>query len=347
MNLLQNDKSNLFNILKDFPNQIENACKIGENLSKKINIVPNKILIIGMGGSAIGGDLLRNYLSNLEGARHLQIVINRDYNIPQYIDSSWLVISSSYSGNTEETISALKYAETKSKNIVGICTGGKLEYYLNSNNYPVIKIPTGLQPRAAIAYSFFPLLYLLMLNGSIKETGINEIATSINKILELVRNQSEKFSKESEENESFVIARNIFEYMPIVYSSSRYETINLRWRGQFQENSNIPSFGNILPEMNHNEINSLDYKSLDKFYFFLLKDKYENERIEKRFEFLENLLKKNKLKFAKIELTSKLLLLNYFELIYLADWVSFWAGLMRGVDPTEIKNIMDLKEFMS
>lgn len=347
MSLQESDKSNLFQVLIDLPKQIEEACKIGSGLEKIINIVPNRILILGMGGSAIGGDLLRNYLSQLEGAKHIQIIVNRDYSIPEFIDNSWLVIASSYSGNTEETLSAVKASEMKCKNIIGICTGGKLEKYLTTYNFPVIKIPAGLQPRAALAYSFFPLLYLLMLNGAIKETGISEIAVSINKILENSKEKAEIFSKESEENEAYVISRNIFEYMTIVYSSSKYEVVNLRWRGQFQENSNMPSFGNILPEMNHNEINCLDYNKLKEFYFFILKDNAENNRIELRFKFLIDTFKKNKLKHAIIELNSKHLLVNYFELIQLADWISFWTGLMRGVDPSEIKNIMDLKEYMS
>ena len=347
MSLLQSDKSNLYKVLKDFPKQIEEACRIGETLSGKIKIVPNKVLILGMGGSAIGGDLLRNYFANLDGANHIQIVVNRDYDVPNYIDSSWLIIASSYSGNTEETLSALKNAELKSKNIIGITTGGKLENYLNTFNYPVIKVPGGLQPRAAIAYSLFPLLYLFMLNGAVKENGITEIATSINKTLELVNKKVEVFSLESEENETYIIARNMFEYLPVVYSSAKYEVANLRWRGQFQENSNIPAFGSVLPEMNHNEINSLDHSKLKECYFFILKDNYEQERIEKRFSFLKDLLKRNKHKYAVVELNDKHLLVNYFEFIQLADWISFWAGLMRGADPSEIKNIMDLKEYMS
>jgi glucose/mannose-6-phosphate isomerase len=347
MNLLELDKSKLYDVLIALPEQIKEACRIGEGLGGKIKIVPNKVLILGMGGSAIAGDLLRNYLSNLEGGKHIQIVVNRDYDIPHYIDKDWLVIASSYSGNTEETITAMKSAENKTKNIIGICTGGKLENYLKINEYPVIKIPGGLQPRAAIAYSFFPLLYLMMLNGAIKEVGINEIAISINKILELTKEQVKIFKEESEENQAYIIARNVFEYMPIIYTSSKYEVVNLRWRGQFQENSNIPSFGSILPEMNHNEINALDYSKLKEFYFFILKDKYENERVEKRFNFLIDLFKKNKLKFATIELNDKNILVNYFEFIQLADWISFWMGLMRGEDPTEIKNIMALKEYMS
>lgn len=347
MNLKSFDKENMFQVLVDFPEQIREACKIGEKLSDVINIKLKKVLILGMGGSAIGGDLLRNYFLNLNGAKHLQIIVNRDYDIPQFIDNEWLVIASSYSGNTEETLNAVKQAEDKTKNIVGITTGGKLAKFLDSNNFPKIILPKGIQPRAAIGYSFFPMLYLFMLNGTLKIEAVNEIAASINLLLELLEKKSKIYSSESEDNDAYIIARNVFKYMPIIYTSSKYEVINLRWRGQFQENANLPSYGNIIPEMNHNEINVIESEFLKSNYFFILKDNNENERTEKRFEFITNSLKENKNRFGVITPESKLQLTKYFELIYLGDWISYWAALMRNCDPTEIKNILKLKEFMA
>lgn len=346
MNLLENDKNNMFDVLLKFPEQVRNACKIGENLKDIEKTKSNKILILGMGGSAIGGDLLRNFLNNLKGAKHIQVLINRDYFIPEFIDNEWLVIVSSYSGNTEETLSAFKQVNEKTQNIVGITTGGKLEKMLQINNFPIIKLPAGLQPRAAIGYSFFPMLYLLMLNGSIKNEGVEEIAKSINSIIPHLETKSKNYSVESEENQSYIIARNIFKNIPLVYSSAKYEVVNLRWRGQFQENSNIPCYGNILPEMNHNEINCLNSELLGNFYFLIIKDNNENDRIEKRFEFLINTFKTNNQKYAIITPDSNQILTKFFELIYLGDWISYWVALMRGEDPTEIKNIMNLKEFM-
>lgn len=346
MNLKDFDKENMFEVLVDFPKQIKDACRIGEQLEGIIKFKTNKIIILGMGGSAIGGDLLRNYLSNLSGAKHLQIIINRDYTIPNFIDNDWLVIASSYSGNTEETLTSLKLAEEKTKNIIGITTGGKLQTYLKSNKNPIILLPDGLQPRAAIGFSFFPMLYLLMLNGFIKIDGVNEIATSINNLINLLELKSKVYKNENEDNDSYIIARNIFKYSPIIYSSSLYEVVNLRWRGQFQENANLPAFGNIIPEMNHNEINVIDSEFFKNNYFIFLKDKNEFERIEKRFEFLFNSMKANKNKFAVISPESNLLLTKYFELIYLGDWISYWTALMRNINPTEIQNILKLKEFM-
>lgn len=347
MNLLDYDKNNMMKVLLEFPEQVREACKIGENIKDIDKTKSNKILILGMGGSAIGGDLLRNFLSNLVGAKHLQIIINRDYSVPEFIDNDWLVIVSSYSGNTEETISAFRQVSDLTNNIVGITTGGKLEKLLLTNNFPIIKLPTGLQPRAAIGYSFFPMLYLLILNGSIKNEGVDEIAKSINNLISHLDVKSQIYSIESEENIAFEIAKNVFENIPIIYSSSIYEIVNLRWRGQFQENSNIPAFGSTLPEMNHNEINCLDSKLLENFCFILIKDQSEQERIEKRFEFLLNTFKTNKQKYAVITPESKFTLTKYFELIYLGDWISFWVAVLRGEDPTEIKNIMNLKEYMA
>jgi glucose/mannose-6-phosphate isomerase len=347
MNLIENDKNNMLDVLKNFPEQVREACKIGEQLVDIDNTKSDKILVLGMGGSAIGGDLLRNYLSNLKGGKHIQIIINRDYSIPEFIDNDWLVIVSSYSGNTEETLSAFNLALDLTKNIIGITTGGKLERMLNLKNLPVIKLPGGLQPRAAIGYSFFPMLYLLMLNGTIKNEGVEEIAKSINKLIPHLEEKCKSYSIEDEYNNAYIIARNIFKRIPLIYSSTKYEVVNLRWRGQFQENSNIPSFGNILPEMNHNEINCLDSELLGNFYSIVIKDNDENERVEKRFQFLIDLFKSNDRKYAEINPENTYTLTKYFELIYLGDWISYWVALMRGEDPTEIKNIMNLKEYMA
>lgn len=342
------DNSNMFENLLRFSNQIRNACKIGESLDIKTLPKGKNILITGMGGSAIAGHLLVNYTNNLIDCEHLNIQINRQYDIPKYYKNDLLGIVSSYSGNTEETISAFRNIEKTTNKIIVISTGGKLAKLANSTNKTLIEIPSGLQPREAIGYSFFVQLYIMMLSGSFKATATQITANAVNELLKVIDRNRMIFKKENPENPSFAFAQELKGKIPIIYSSQKYEAIKLRFTGQFQENAKIPSFGSIIPEMNHNEINFLSNKENAKnFHFILIKDDDENNRILKRFEFLEDKFNELDLSFSVIKPSSKNLLSRYFELIYYADWTSYWLALLLGKDPTEIPVINDLKSFLS
>lgn len=342
------DKSNMFAKLTGFGNQIREACKIGEDLEKLKPHQAKEILICGMGGSAIAGNLLMNYASFTTGAEHLKIKVNRGYQIPKNIDSDTLAIISSYSGNTEETLSCYHEVELFSKKLLAMTTGGKLHKLATASNHHLVELTESYQPREAIALSFFPQLYYLMLGGSFKSGAVQITANAINELLKLIDSNSSKFNKENPENPTFAFAQEIKGKIPVVYSSIKYEAVNLRFRGQFQENSKIPAFGAILPEMNHNEINALENKEKCKdFHFILIVDDEENTRILKRVEFLESILKENNYSYSLIKPSGKNLLTRYFELINYADWTSYWLALLLGEDPTEIKTILKLKEFMS
>ena len=160
------DKSNMFQSIWDFPENIIDAVKLSESIVlNNIYDGVNKIIIAGMGGSAIGGDVVNSLIK--EDIK-FPYFVNRGYDIPAWTDSSTLVICSSYSGNTEETISVLNKAKSVNAKVIGITTGGTLESLCIESNYDHIIIPSGLQPRAALAFSFIPLLYILKKSGLIQ-----------------------------------------------------------------------------------------------------------------------------------------------------------------------------------
>ena len=343
------DLSGMGNIIKDFPNHIRKACEIGENihLSKDYSEF-KKVLILGMGGSAIGGDLIRNFFKYTEGSEHLDISINRDYNFVPALTNNALVIASSYSGNTEETLSALEQAMKTTKNILVITSGGKLEKLAIENNFDLIKIPDGFQPRAALAFSFFPLLHFFMKSGLLPENTSNKIKNTINELTISLDKQAKHYSEVNDSNYSLELAKKLKNQIPVIYSTGMLEVVNLRWRGQLQENSKQIAFGSILPEMNHNEINAWEENENihSPFFFLLFKDSDENPRNEKRIDFLFNLLKNQNRPIELINTSKSNYLTRLFEIINLGDWVSFWIAILNEKDPTEIKTILKLKDHM-
>ena len=274
------DRSGMFGILNDFAKQISEAWQIGKNAPLfKETKTPWDIIILGMGGSAIGGDLLRSYSLATPGADHLRIHINRTYELPGFVDDSFHVIASSYSGGTEETLYSFGQAAEKTKYLLSICSGGKLAQFSNLNTIPVIEIPGGMQPRCALGYSFIVLLNVMMRTGAYAEQAMSTTNQAISESIDLIRKRSEEYSAFNDNNPAIVLANRIKGKIPVIYSASdRFDTVNLRWRGQIQENAKHIAFGNLLPEMNHNEINGwqLPEELQKSFIFIFLEDKEDH-----------------------------------------------------------------------
>jgi glucose/mannose-6-phosphate isomerase len=335
------DKSNMFDVLKTFPLQVKNALKIaGKYDLKSFNKSGIKnIIISGLGGSAIGGDLFRSYT---QYEMKIPVLVNRNYTLPKFADKNTLVIISSYSGNTEETISAYKQAmETKCR-IICITSGGEVKKIAEKNKHNCIIIPGGLQPRCALGYSFFTLLALFIKLGFIKDRE-EEIEETI-KILDDGKAKYTVLS--SEKNLAMQIAIDLKGKLPIVYSSTDLmDVVNLRWRGQISENAKIVAYGNFYPEMNHNELVGwkLNEDILKKMIVIFLKDKNDNERIKLRMNITADIYKKYSNNIISLESNGKGKLGRIFDLIYLGDWVSYYLAILNGVNPTPVDVISYLK----
>ena len=348
-NNLHIDSENLLEVIKAFPSQIEQAIEIGKNCpmftsGDKIN----KIIVLGMGGSAIGGDLLRSFTNGI--GEEITISVNRNYTLPAYLDKSYHFIASSYSGTTEETLSAYNFAKNISKNILAITTGGELKQKALSDKFPVIEIPAGFQPRAALGYSFFPTLSVLLRCKAYSEKGIETTYSAFEELVPLLKERAVQYGTLDDSNPAVLIAGKLLGKLPVIYSADeKLDAVNLRWRGQIQENAKNAAFGNFLPEMNHNEINGWTYPAQIKEtgIAVFLTDPEDNERTALRFQALRSVIEENGNEV--IELTSKgeHLLTRIFDLIYLADWVSFYLAMLNKVDPTPIPLINRLKNFLA
>lgn len=346
------DKKGMYEILRAFPEQFRWACEIGKiapGFPKEIK--SNHFLILGMGGSAIGGDLLNSYLSVLPGAEHIRITVNRGYALPKNIDKDINIIASSYSGNTEETLSAFEEARELTENILCISAGGELSRKAAEHKIPVIKIPIGLQPRAAIGYSFFPMLFALVKTNALKESAIESTEKALEELRPLLAEKSKEYSDANiESNLAYQIAKKIKGTIPVIYSSAQgLDSVNIRWRCQIQENAKNMAFGNLLPEMNHNEINSFSFPEglAQKISMIFLTDPYDHPRVKVRFNALRSIIENNVKQVITLESDAKNLLARMFDIIYLGDWVSYYLAILNNVDPTEIPLITQLKNFLS
>jgi len=335
------DKQDMYSVLYDFPVQICNAVDIASKVVvKKIKTAKvNNIIINGLGGSAIGGDLLRSYVAN---EISVPVYINRNYTLPAFAKKDTLAIISSYSGNTEETVSAFKEALAKKCQIICITSGGTVEKLAKKNGCLLVKIPGGLQPRCALGYSFFTLLILFIKLGFIgdKSADINDVIINLEQALMEYTNTA--FA----ENEALRIAAMLKDKLPVIYSSvDVLDVVNLRWRGQISENAKILAYGNLYPEMNHNELVGwkLNEDILKKIVVIYLEDVNDNKRIKTRMKITEKVYKKYAANILHLNSDCKSGLGRIFDLIYLGDWVSYYLAILNEVNPTPVDAISYLK----
>lgn len=332
------DTQNMWENLAQFPEQWKEAMELTEDLELTINRDRiQKICFAGMGGSAIGADLIRAY-SYRSCPYPIQVV--RHYEIPKWVDRKTLFITCSFSGNTEETLSALRAAREQGAQTIGVTSGGELMLKAANEDFDYIKIPDGMPPRAALGYSFVPLFRIFQYLGFTAEGD-----EALHETYQLLTEQKDLLT-DSEDNEALSLAEDLNETLPIIYSdSTTMEPVNLRWRGQFEENAKTLAYGNTLPEMNHNEIVGWEHIThlTGRLSVIMLMDRDDNERVKRRMEVVEELIKDQTASLHILKTRGKSQLARLFSLIQLADWTSFYLAMLNEIDPTPIAKIDLLK----
>lgn len=321
-------------LIAAFIDNIEEALLIAKNASfqQPKNQIKN-IVIIGMGGSGIGGKLVSLWVQN-----EIKVPVQcfNDYTIPSYIDENTLVIASSYSGNTEETLMFTKDAFNKGAQIIGICSGGELETFCKQNKFDCVVVPGGNPPRTALAFSIVQLSNILVQLGFISDSILSNLKTAKT----LIQDKNEQIRQEAMKLAEFVNGT-----VPVLYATTPYEAVLIRARQQFNENSKLLSWTNVIPEMNHNEL--VGWGGGDSRFSAVYFDTNDIlPRNEKRAEItLEVIASKTKLMVVKAEGN------NFVErsiyLIHLVDWASFYLAQIKNVDTFEIKIIDRLKSELS
>jgi glucose/mannose-6-phosphate isomerase len=339
--ITQHDPKGMRNLILNFPKQVEEAIAIGVNAKLKIKTKGiENIVISGLGGSAIGGDLIRAYFAD---KCDVPVIVNRHYYFPEYVGKNSLVVISSYSGNTEETTASYKDAIKRKAKIFCITSGGEVEKMAKKYKHPYIKIPGGFPPRAALGYSFFPTLIALSKLGFIKDQK-----KEIKETLKLLSDLSTRYSNHDvQDNHALNLAKKLLGKLPLIYSGAdKFDTVNTRWRGQITENSKTLAFGHVFPELNHNEIVGWEVLKdiMKNIHVIILRDKEDYQRIQLRMDVTKGIIGGLADGVTEVYSEGKSLLARMFSLLYLADWLSFYLAMLNGVDPNPVKKIDFLKE---
>lgn len=316
------DNSNMLKVIEDFPKQCRTALELagGMVVSGKVD----KIVVCGMGGSAVGGDLLKAYMHN----SRIPVFVVRDYKVPNFVDENSLVFAVSYSGSTEETISAFEDAARKKAKTVAVASGGQLA----SMAKKVIKIPGGLQPRAALGYLFFPVLGVLA-NSGIADVKGKEIEEMLG-----ILSKTDDFKTTGER-----IAKKIGMRTPLIYSSELFGAVAYRWKTQFNENSKVAAFHHVFSEMNHNEIAGYQNINKNDFIAIFIRDAHDNERIKLRMDVTKEIIS-SRIDVEELFTRGEGLLSRIFSGIYYGDFASYYLALANRIDPTPVNVIENLKK---
>lgn len=346
----QVDRSDMLKIMTSFDRQCQEAVEIAstfkeiEPLKEKMYHL-NNIIFTGLGGSAIGADLIKSYLGS---EMRFPIWVNRNYTLPGFTTDKTLVFCCSYSGNTEETLQGYIQAKENRAAIVCVTSGGKLKEYADRDGFPCVVIPGGLPPRTALGYSFFVPLVLLTRLG-LSPDKKEQIDESI-QIIRQLKDQELCPEIELSKNKAKQIALSLYGRFPVIYGADGHtDAVATRWRGQLAENSKTLASSHVFPEMNHNEIVGWEYPQdiLKEMYIVLLRDKDDLYRVQKRMEITLGIIKEKAAGAIEVGSQGEGLLARIFSLIYIGDFVSFYLAVLNDVDPTPVDKITYLKECLA
>ena len=338
------DPANMYNIIFDLPEQMAKALKMANGWNVPAEEFPGvaNVVVVGMGGSAIAGDLARSFLAS---ELLVPLLVCRNYVLPEWVDDETLVIASSYSGNTEETLAAFDNALDRKAMLAVLTTGGLLEEVARLNEVPMLILPKGLQPRAAIGYSFVPMLLFLE-----KVRLIKDVAERIKKAIAHLQSTRDRMVEDIPDttNPAKQLAQLIHGRVPIIYSGpTMLDAVAIRWKTQICENAKMLAFANHYPEFNHNEIvgwSRLPQELKDLLIVVNLRSVDDHERVAARMDAVKRIIEEQDVMVIDLWAAGDTPLERVFNLIQMGDFVSYYLAILNQVDPTPIELIERLKK---
>jgi glucose/mannose-6-phosphate isomerase len=336
----ENDPEGMLTHLHNFPDMCRRVWKqvLDFNIPQDYEIVKN-IIILGMGGSAIGGDLVRSLL--VQQAK-IPIFISRDYDLPSFADTNSLIIVSSYSGATEETLSAFQQALKIDCPKVAITTGGKLKELCQSQGIPIFNIDYKSQPRAALPYGLYAILGILTRLRIVSEKTL-DISESFRSLEELSAKIGQDIPVGRNQAKSLALA--LSGKLVIIYGGEITQEVARRWKTQINENAKGAAFYEYFPELNHNSVVGYDFPRwlAGRTSVVMLASNLLNKRILLRYRITRELLEKTGIACHTVQGEGSGALSQMMTLILFGDYVSYYLALLNGVDPTPVEVISFLK----
>ncbi|MFY9462575.1 MAG: bifunctional phosphoglucose/phosphomannose isomerase [Candidatus Sungiibacteriota bacterium] len=320
----------MYEAIKNFPAQfgfvpeIENKEKLGDY---------ERFVVLGMGGSHLAADLIAGWKPVLP------LIVHSDYGLPHILDvavKKTLVIASSYSGNTEETIDGFEEAGRRGIARAALAVGGKLRDLARASATPFIQFPdTGIQPRSAIGLSIRGLLALMR-----EDAGLAQIA-GLADFLSAGMGGYEKQGK--------ALAEKMKGCVPVIYASQRNRAIAYNWKIKFNETGKIPAFYNIIPELNHNEMTGFDAVDAtrplsEKFFFVFLRDLADHAKVQKRMAITEELYRARGFNTAVVAMTGTTPFEKIFSSTTIADWTAYYTAQGYGVEADQVPMVEEFKK---
>lgn len=322
-------------LIENFPDQLIEAVAIAKKaeLSKSSQAI-TQVLISGLGGSGIGGTIA-NELAVLESP--VPIVVSKGYFVPAFVNENTLVIISSFSGNTEETLNALELALAKNAKIVCITSGGKIAEIAKEKKLDLILLPPGNSPRACLGYSLTQLLKVFHFFGVIKNNPLDQVL----KAADLLKQKQSLIIDEAKKITAFLKGK-----IPVIYTTTYREGIAIRFRQQINENAKMLCWHHVVPEMNHNELVGWTKKN-DQLAVIYLRDKEDYIRNQKRIDINKEIISKYTPHIYETWSEGNSPIEKAFWHIHVGDWASWFLSVENNSDAVEVKVIDFLKSELS
>ncbi len=320
-------------LIEGFSLQLKEAKKIASAYqlsANRVNREIHEVVIAGLGGSAFGGEITRKIA---EGQATVPVQIFRSYTLPAHVGPHTLVIVSSYSGNTEETLEAMQHCLERNAEIVCITSGGKIADIAREKGLDLVIIPSGFPPRAAAGLSFVQQLNVLAARGIIRD-----FSKDLDETIALVENFKDH-------NTAEILAKKLAGKIPVLYSSDLFEPCAIRWRQQINENSKQLCWHHVIPEMNHNELVGWVHPQalMDNLYVVLLRSHQDYPRTAMRFDINKQIIAKACKNISEVYAKGDSLLAQLVYFLHFGDWVSWYLAQENQVDPTPVAVIDFLK----
>jgi glucose/mannose-6-phosphate isomerase len=321
-------------LVESFTEQLKAAKNIASKavISKSGSI--QNIIVTGLGGSGIGGTILNELVSD---SCSVPIMINKDYFLPALANANTLLIVSSYSGNTEETVQVMNEAISRKVQIVCVTSGGKVLELAKQHQFDFIEIPGGNPPRSCIGYSLVQLIQVLIAKGFADK----KLITDLDKSIELLTKEKDAIKAEATQ-----IAKKLNGQLAVIYSLGTCEGVSVRFRQQINENSKALCWHHVFPEMNHNELVgwTTENKNLTVVTFHT---SFDYKRTQKRYEVCKPIFQKFAKEVIDIKAKGDSKLEQFIYLIHIGDWISCYIADIRGIDAVEVNVINHLKQELS
>lgn len=333
------DRKDMLGAIEQMPKHLSEGLRRGR-MSGLPRFAPKEVLVCGMGGSAIGGDLLEEWMSV---SSEVPCRVCRSYTVPAHVGKDSLVIVSSYSGNTEETLSMFEDARKKRAKLVAVTSGGQLAKMSETCGTPFARIPTGLLPRASLGYTYGAMM------GVLERTGVAQPDKQLEEAVRVMGKTIAycKASVPTNDNPAKMLAHELFSFVPVIIGHDLSRPVAKRWSNQMNENGKVLAFSAELPELDHNEIVGWaeDPRSKGFAAVFLEHDR-RTTPMRARIAATKDVIGRSAAVYS-VEAIGLSPLAKMFSLLLMGDYASAYMGFLRQVDPSSNDPIDELKAVLS